>query len=98
MCYQDLLASGPLEFLLLSECALDSYSSKYTRKRWLKSLNAHSMKIPSIGKAPTWDLYWAMVVSEVNGVTERIGLGQIYQTALSKSYPPGPVWKETILG
>jgi len=39
-----------------------------------------------------------MAVHLVDGMTESIGLGWIKKEALAVSFPPGPTWKEILLG
>ena len=46
------------------------------------------------------DEYNVMLVEWIDGVAERRGIGEIYKDAVlsANSYPPGPVWKEILLG
>jgi hypothetical protein len=43
------------------------------------------------------DLYNIMLLEWNGGVAERRGIGTIKQSAIGKSFPPGPVWKEILL-
>ncbi|KAH7128140.1 heterokaryon incompatibility protein-domain-containing protein [Dendryphion nanum] len=43
------------------------------------------------------DLYNVMLLEWNAGVAERRGIGTIKLSAIDKSFPPGPVWKEIIL-
>lgn len=78
------------EFIILSECrygvsalfALDRQEGN----RWLEA------------DPDLFDLYWVMLIVWDGGIAERRGLGQIYQSKIMKSLPPGPVWKEILLG
>jgi hypothetical protein len=45
-----------------------------------------------------WQLYSVMLLEWSEGIAERRGIGQIWQSGLVKSFPPGPVWKEILLG
>lgn len=45
-----------------------------------------------------WDMYNVMVVEEVNGILYRLAIAQVKHEGLEKSFPPGPRWREFILG
>jgi hypothetical protein len=45
-----------------------------------------------------WRLYWVMLLIWNEGVAERRGLGQLLQSSVEKSFPPGPQWSEIVLG
>lgn len=45
-----------------------------------------------------WRLYWVMLLIWNEGVAERRGLGQLLQSSVDKSFPPGPQWSEIVLG
>jgi hypothetical protein len=62
------------------------------------SINLPKLKTAEEGTKLRWNMFWAMAMTNVNGCLERIGVARIPQTALLGSYPPGPVWKESILG
>lgn len=49
-------------------------------------------------KEDIWDLYWVMLVKCTDGIAERKGIGRIYQRALDQAFPPGPAWKQILLG
>jgi len=86
------MVDKPVEFLVLSE------STEDRRPDSIIWPGAEKIFYRLDSSSKLWDLYWVMAVKNVNGVMERIGLGQIYQNALESSYPPGPIWKECILG
>ncbi len=45
-----------------------------------------------------WKLYWILLLTWCEGIAERRGLGQILQSSVRKSLPPGPQWREIVLG
>lgn len=49
----------------------------------------------SIAEEP---VFWVMMIRLIDGVWERRGIGQILQTNLSSSFPPGPTWEQVVLG
>lgn len=54
-----------------------------------------------ITDAPEWmvcEAYWVMLVEWKENVYERRGHGAIVKAAVDSSFPPGPQWKEIILG
>lgn len=57
---------------------------------------AKEFSIPTISSGN--DLYFVMLILWKKGIAERRGLGQIRQCAIEHSFPPGPVWKEIVLG
>ncbi|KAI9764029.1 MAG: hypothetical protein M1840_008905 [Geoglossum simile] len=79
----------PLEFLVLSESRYRMESS---------SISGLGNSDPGLEDPMACDLYWVMLVEWSNGLCERRGLGQVYQSAVESSCPPGPVWKEVALG
>ena len=50
------------------------------------------------GLDPTTPAYNVMAIEWMGGVAERRGIGVISQGSVADSYPPGPVWKEIVLG
>lgn len=46
----------------------------------------------------TWNLYNIMLIQWRDGIAERVNVGQIYRRALQHAFPPGPQWKEILLG
>jgi hypothetical protein len=42
--------------------------------------------------------YMVMMVKWENGVAVRKGIGELWQGEIMSSLPPGPVWKEIVLG
>jgi hypothetical protein len=79
----------PLEFLVLSE-------SRYSMEAF--SIPGRGPDDPRLEDPMACDLYWVMLVEQSDGLCERRGLGHVYQSAVESSYPPGPVWKEVVLG
>jgi hypothetical protein len=49
----------------------------------------------SIAEEP---IFWVMMIRLINGIWERRGIGQILQTSLGDSFPPGPRWEHIVLG
>ncbi|KAK3306247.1 heterokaryon incompatibility protein-domain-containing protein [Chaetomium strumarium] len=45
-----------------------------------------------------WKAYHVMVIEWHGGVAERRGLGTVLKSAVHRSFSPGPVWKEVIMG
>jgi hypothetical protein len=45
-----------------------------------------------------WRLYWVLLLTWNDGVAERRGIGQILQSSIETSFPPGPQWREIVLG
>lgn len=45
-----------------------------------------------------WNLYNVMLIQWQDGIAERFGVGQVYRKALQHAFPPGPLWKEILLG
>jgi hypothetical protein len=45
-----------------------------------------------------WDAYNVMVVKEVDGILYRLAIARVKHECLEKSFPPGPRWREFILG
>lgn len=44
------------------------------------------------------DWYVLLIVTDDDGISERVGLGKIFKDAFKRSYQPGDSWKEIILG
>jgi hypothetical protein len=42
--------------------------------------------------------YRVMLIEWIDGIAERRGIGSIPNGIVEDSFPPGPVWKETLLG
>ncbi|KAH0538422.1 hypothetical protein FGG08_004970 [Glutinoglossum americanum] len=81
--------SKPLRFLVLSESRYSMANS------WIPDRGGRD---PGLEDPTACDLYWVMLVDLRDGLYERRGLGQIYQSAVERSYSPGPVWEEIALG
>ncbi|MCJ1377887.1 hypothetical protein MMC17_000983 [Xylographa soralifera] len=81
------------EFLLLSKAQQRSRQSLIDKDlpNPARLANRESSDFP-------WDLYWVMLVVWKDDVAEKRGLGQVHQSALSRSYAPGLQWKEILLG
>ena len=54
--------------------------------------------LPGFRGEPPWNGYWVMLIEWDGPVAERRGIGQILKPALAEAFPPGPAWKEIILG
>ncbi|KAK5655903.1 hypothetical protein OQA88_5442 [Cercophora sp. LCS_1] len=52
----------------------------------------------SMGGLPGTDCYRVMLVEEVGSFVERRGIGGVKKSAIRRSFPPGPVWREILLG
>ncbi|KAL2802428.1 heterokaryon incompatibility protein-domain-containing protein [Aspergillus granulosus] len=77
---------NPVEFVVLSECS-EVRSHNYTPP-WSPE-----------GPATTQRAFrWVMLITRENGIAERRGIGVIHEDAVEHSYPPGPVWREVVLG
>jgi hypothetical protein len=88
--YNILEGGQPHELLVLSECRYSLERSPISDRKY----DSIFMKL----NQDLWDLYWVMLITWKDGIAERRGLGQIYQDAFDRAYPPGPVWKEIVLG
>jgi hypothetical protein len=72
-----------VDIIVLSDCVVPRYMISPT----------HDNNIKNKGL-----LYWVMYIEWKSGIAERRGLGNIYHDALDRSFSPGPVWKEILLG
>jgi hypothetical protein len=82
----------PLEFVVLSQ-------------RWAKDGNLWDyrerpipFREPPYSHSKLHNLYWVMLIEWRGGIAERKAIGSIWQEAVENSFPPGPVWKEIVLG
>lgn len=98
---------SPVELVLLSEMSDYHYPRPFQRK--VDDQDLDDADLPPVAGQP-WrpsvadpsyrvcDAYWVMLVQWHGDVYERRGLGAIVKSAVDNSLPPGPVWKEVILG
>ena len=59
---------------------------------------APTMGIRNRKEKGKWDLYWVMLIKWTDGIAERKGIGQMYHSSLDRAFPPGPIWKQIVLG
>jgi hypothetical protein len=85
------LENQPLEFALLSE-----RWSETNRRLW--DWREKALEFGSEPYVDQENLYYVMLIQWRGGIAERKGLGSIWQKAVERSLPPGPKWKEIILG
>jgi hypothetical protein len=91
---EDFLAEdGEYELTVFS----DSQNSIFWRMN-LRDFDGSNPFVTYQDKQGDWRLYWVMLLTWNDGVAERRGLGQILQSAVEKSFPPGPQWKEIVMG
>lgn len=89
----------PLELILLSAC-------------WRSGDMDDTHVLPAVRRRVYWNratekyardfddklFLWALWIRWDGGVAERVGIGQIFHTAVEESLEPGPTWKEILLG
>jgi hypothetical protein len=76
-------SKGPLEFIVLSEADWD-----------LHSLSLDDCEYPVDSGLDAWKYYHVLLLEWSGGIAERRGIGIIFQKAVERSFPPGPIWKE----
>jgi hypothetical protein len=78
------------EMIVLAECNASMVGC---------SIPNGDLTVPAyLGYANGWKLYYVMLIEWNGGIAERRGFGQIYKSAVDMSLPPGPQWKEILLG
>ena len=85
------LENQPLEFSLLSE-----RWSETNRRLW--DWREKALEFGLERYVDQENLFYVMLIQWRGGIAERKGLGSIWQKAVERSLPPGPKWKEIILG
>ena len=79
---------GPFEFVVLSESYQDYTGNHLMDSVYLSPTQSHD----------PWDFYSILLLEWDKGVAERRGVGVMIKSAVEFSLPPGPVWKEIVLG
>jgi hypothetical protein len=79
------------EFILLSESMEEKIGTDMP-------LRLGNNDYPTPSRPDAWKYYNVLVLEWKSGIAERRGFGVIFQTAVEKSSPPGPVWKEILMG
>lgn len=77
------------EFILLSE-GMEEFGGSVP-------LRLGNNDYPTPSHPDAWKYYHVLVLEWKEGIAERRGFGIIFQTAVEKSSPPGPVWKEILM-
>jgi hypothetical protein len=86
-------ASGPLEFIVLSE-RRQEYADSTGMTHWDLGGSNYSFTHTNSG---SWKYYNVLLLEWNGGIAERRGIGVIYQKAVGRSFAPGPRWKEIFL-
>ncbi|KAH6898046.1 heterokaryon incompatibility protein-domain-containing protein [Thelonectria olida] len=84
---EDSLTSGSeLECLIMSRCFEPMVNSA------LPIRERHHTE------GSSWNMFWILHIIDVDGISERRGIGQVLDTALLKSCAPGPQSRAVLLG
>jgi hypothetical protein len=77
---------GTFEFIVLSEASWDMADLPLKDFNYLNHSNSDY-----------WKYYNVLLLEWSEGISERRGVGIIFQMAVEKSFLPGPVWKEILM-
>lgn len=77
---------GTFEFIVISESSWD-----------IVSLPLEDFDYPNHSNSDDWKYYNVLLLEWSEGISERRGVGIIFQMAVEKSFLPGPVWKEILM-
>ncbi|KAF4816631.1 Vacuolar membrane-associated protein iml1 [Colletotrichum siamense] len=90
--------SEPIELILLSECWKPlNENEKYSLLDIQEGIGRCGITENYSKDYEGRSLFWALWIRWDDNVAERVGIAQIFQTAMEESLEPGPVWKEIIL-
>lgn len=84
---------GVYELILLSD-----YYGSLIRGVDQPSSNPLNFSITYPDTKKDLELFWVMLLTWDDGVAERRGIGRVLRSAVENSFPPGPQWREIVLG
>lgn len=82
------LAEGPHLFIAISE------AKEFSREE----ISGWQNYISHETEGTEWDIYYVLLVTEIDGVCYRLGLGKVYKEAFLHSCKQEAEWREFILG